>query len=506
MSKQYAKEHSLDIPHYSCIEFPLKVNNVDRAIEMVGGKEAIIRSVQDEKTTPLELRFSKSHYEHPVNAKVNTHEQVLIKISVPKTELEKNGGNIQRTLKSIHDKEKKPIHITPIAIINKTFRFREMSDFQYQIQNNQFVRDIDESIHDLRYNNIKKLEFKQDLEPWAPEESGLFELPAPPRLSSIPLPFNYQYKKNAATVMKEGKLTTRNKHIKLHSIIIKWNDEIPIKPSRQLLNQLELFQKDKANVFSADVLQTLDYITKLFNDKPIWIRKHIEAILPVHLKQCLKYALPQVAYTFTKGPWRQAYIKFGVDPKSSSDYAKYQTENFRVPKFVQSVPKGFISEVPNGVSRIFKFDGEELPSSLLFQLENLTDSLVVELLKKGTFREECDFYDGWYDSLTMAKLRRLMRYKLRTLVEGGRLDETRVDYIINKLQIQDEKEDLQDQPEPEEELDFDEGEYDEEDYDLDITEANYEEILKYLERFNPRGAQELRALGNVIRQRDLDLD
>lgn len=510
MPSGYAKEHSLDIPHINCIEFPLKVNNLDKALDLCGGEKRIINSLHDENTNPLELRFTSNVHEHPITAKVSNHEQVLIKISVPKKLLDSNNGNIQKTLQDIHEKNKKPIHVAPIAIINKSFRFREMSDFQYQTSSSKFSNQVDKAIHELKYDQITSLDvFTQDLKPWEYDlqEEELFDLPPPPRFSSIPLPFNFNYKKNSATITKEGKITTRNKHIKLHSIIIKWTDQPPKGPSSELLTQLKIFRlQQKDNAFFKDILETISRIQHLFSVKPIWIRKHLEAILPVSLKPCLKYALPQVAYTYTKGPWRQAYVKFGIDPKTSPEYSIYQTEGFRVPKFNKVIPKTFVSENPTGVSKIFKFTGEEVPVSLLFKLEDIIDPVIANLLKNDVLKDTVDFESGWFTTLTMLKLRRLMRYKLRKLVEGSAIDPDKIDYIVNKLQLNEET--IVDNVE-EEDDDNEDEEDDEElenDYELDINDSNYQEILDYLKKFNPQGAEELGKLSGVLKQANIDLD
>lgn len=504
-TRQHAKEHSLDIPHISCIEFPLKVKNVDKAFDMVGGSDSIVQSCLDEQY-PLELRFTKNIYEHPVNAKLNKREHILIKLSLPKKEFEQNNRNVQKTLQQIHQSGKKQVHVTPLAIINKTFRFREMSDFQYQVKNSDFVKRVNSSIHDLNYEKIKDLKFEQDTKPWDfdDQKRQIFDLPAPPRFSSIPLPFNYHYKKNAATIVKEGKLTTKNKHIKLNSIIIRYTDEAPQEPSAELRAQLEIFKKEEDNPFFKDILATLEILHKVFAEKPIWIRKHLEALLPAHLKPCLKYSLPQISYSFTKGPWRQSYIKFGIDPRTSSKYGKYQTEGFRVPNYFQKIPKGFMSEVAYGVSSSFQFDGSQLPLTLSFQLENLTDSQIQELLGNATIRAECDFQDGWYDALTMFKVRRLMRYKLKILVDGGRYEPEKVEHIMHRLQVQEatEKEDNKEVYESES---SGEDEDDLDDYELDVKEANYDEVIKYLEKYNEKGAEQVKQLTGLIKQKDLDI-
>ncbi|CCH45239.1 Transcription factor tau subunit [Wickerhamomyces ciferrii] len=513
-NKQLAKEHSLDIPHISCIEFPLKVKNVDKAFNMVGGKEKIIQSCLDNQI-PLELRLTKNLYEHPINAKTNANEHLLIKISIPKREYKENNFNIQKTLQNLHSNGKKNVHITPIAIINKTFRFREMSDFQYQVKNSKFVKQVNESIHDLNFEKIKNLKFEQDTKPWDfdNKQQKLFDLPPPPRFSSIPLPFNYNYKKNALTVVKEGKLVTRNKSIKLHSIIIKYSDPTPQESSKELQSQLETFQSQRENPFYKDILLTLDIIIKLFEEKPIWLRKHLESILPIHLKPLLKFALPQISYTFTKGPWRQSYIKFGIDPRILPNLRNYQTEVFRIPNFRTNIPKGFMTDIPNSTPSVFKFDGQQLPMSLTFQLENLIDTDVVILLSKAIINKECDFYDGWFDKLTMFKLRRLMRYKLKMVVDGLTMNSDKLHHILHNLQLQegkdneDDEEDDEDEGNDQNDDDNDEDNDDDEfeDYELDLKNANYDEILKYIGRFNGKGAEKLKELSNVLKQDDIDI-
>ena len=38
----------------------------------------------------------------------------------------------------------------------------------------------------------------------------------------------------------------------------------------------------------------------------------------------MRFRLPQLAYYFTKGPWRSCYISFGYDPRQSTDARLYQ--------------------------------------------------------------------------------------------------------------------------------------------------------------------------------------
>ncbi|KAH3680340.1 hypothetical protein WICMUC_000407 [Wickerhamomyces mucosus] len=525
MNSKYAKENSLDIPHYSSIEFPLKVKNLDKALDLVGGENSILRSCQDHSVNPLELRFTSNRYEHPIQADVSTSEQILIKISLPVKELEENNGNIRKTLRCLHKQGHKPAYIQPVAIINKSFRFRELSDFQFQTKNNEIVQRFEKSAHQLKYSNLKQsLKFEQDLEPYKPSKDGSYQLPPPPRFSSIRFPFDYGYKKNNATMEKEGKLIVRNKHIKLHSMIIKYDDKIPQGPSSELVTQLDIFKKESnENSIFKDILKTIDILNNLFSTKPIWIRKHLEAILPNHLKPSLKHALPQVSYTFTKGPWRQAYIKFGIDPKSSNEFAKYQTGSFRVNDYRKSlVTKNYITDRPNDVASIFLFNGEELPATLLFQIENLIDPLIAKMIKESTYQEQADFDDGWFDKLTMAKIRYIVPYKLKSLVNGDIVDDDKLKDQLLRLEahVHDRQEIEADDDHilnDDDDDDDDDDEYDDDDINsigtLDIDEINidpenssFDEVFRYLQTTNPQGANELKDLVGMIKQKDIDFN
>ena len=148
---------------------------------------------------------------------------------------------------------------------------------------------------------------------------------------------------------------------------------------------------------------------------------------------------------------------------------------------------------------------------MLLQLENITYPMVRESLEDASTRKAPDFNHGWYDSLSMLKLRRLMRYKLRALVDGAVLDMEKVDYILNKLELneaQQKEEEAENNDAVDEEDEYgvlDEEEL-EDDYEMDISDADYGEIMKYLEKFNPRGAQELGKLSGILRQASLELD
>ncbi|KAH3682498.1 hypothetical protein WICPIJ_006528 [Wickerhamomyces pijperi] len=531
---RYVKEHSLDIPHYSAVEFPLVVNNTDKAIDLVGGEPALVKAAQDHEQNPLELRFSKNKYEHPLASTLSTNENIIIKISVPTKEYEESGKNIRKTLAHLNKAGKhKPVSIQPVGIINKTFRFRELSDFQYQTGSDQFISKTNSALHDLNYTELKEnFKFTQDKEPSIVDRTtGSFNFPPPPRFSSIPLPFDYRYTKNTNSVEKEGKYEVRNRPFRLHASVLKYDDPIPIEPPKAVTEKLDYYlQNFTRNTTYRDTLKVIDLLKALFEKRPIWIRKHLEAIIPVHLRYTVKYALPHIAYTYIDGPWRQNYIKFGINPKSSVQYARYQLGAFRVngyrnPRNLRT----FVTDQPNDIATGFKFNGTDLPITLLFQIEQLIDPEVVEFVKHVKFKEEPDFENGWFDKLTMDKIRLVVPFKLKSLIRDEDYDEKRLEVLLKRLEqtaaegletsgptSDDEEMDL-DNDNDRNDMESDDDEDDDEDEDeffdqtlrpdtqdshnldqemefLNVQESNFDEILSYLEKQHPEGAIELRSM------------
>lgn len=546
LMSRYAKEHSLDIPHYSAIEFPLLVNHTEKAIELIGGEEAIVRATQDHDESPLELRFSGNRYEHPIASSVSTNENIVIRISVPTKDYEANGKNIRKTLAHLNKTgHTKPVSIQPVGVINRTFRFRELSDFQYQTQNDDFFSKTNTAVHGLNYQKVKQdFQFKQDKEPSKPDpRTGSFNFPPPPRFSSIPLPFDYRYAKNTNSVEKEGKYEVRNRPFRLHASVLKYDDQVPTEPPAAVAEKLDYYlQNFTRNTTYRDTLKTIDLIKSLFEKRPIWIRKHLEAIIPIHLRYTIKYALPHIAYTYVDGPWRQNYIRFGINPKSSPEYARYQLGAFRVigyhnPKNLRT----FMTDKEDNVASAFKFNGEDIPMTLLFQIEQLIDPEVQRFVSQAKFKEEPDFENGWFDKITMDKIRITVPFKLKALVKGESYNQERLAVLLERIEgenieshesemeddDEEDKEEGQDQTQDQATNDSNsESEDEDQFYDqtlrndyadaqmidkqleeaFNVQESNFDEILEYLQKQHPEAAIELKEMiEEIVKLKDIEL-
>jgi len=127
------------------------------------------------------------------------------------------------------------------------------------------------------------------------------------------------------------------------------------------------------------------------------------------LRNALKYAFPQVSYYWRSGPWRDTCVKFGVDPRTSRDYAIYQVVAFKM-QAVKSVKAGkyvkgkkFSMLLSSTLADFFMFvcrhdkshifDGKHLvEDGRIYQFCDITDPLVSALVKPepGHMRETLD--------------------------------------------------------------------------------------------------------------------
>lgn len=141
------------------------------------------------------------------------------------------------------------------------------------------------------------------------------------------------------------------------------------------------------------------------------------------------------------GPWRDAIIKFGHDPRTSPDYRSYQTVMFRIlPKEADVARDGYAGRrhavprlnepVPVDPSTDLKSDTHIFTGQLPLPLDgrmwmfcDITDPLLRNIVfpeeeAPGFIRETCDTVsDGWYGSGTLAKLKLIMRHKILGLIE-----------------------------------------------------------------------------------------
>lgn len=466
----YAREFTLDLPRAPSVELPLKVSSsqasIEKALKMCGGlsKVKLALSSHGDSNCNLELYMNeganrdgtmKFFNEHPIVGKrvPQRDESILLKITMPKGTLDAHGGNLRSAIGSL---ESKHVRVVPVAIVNNTIKFREMSDFQVRLDNVPSANDFHNSFGTLNWQNFKNYvnnipDF--DTKPFENINnvvidrsvtcpSSDFQLPPIPRFSMVSLPFVYQYKSNPyATKTPSGESKVVGTYIKNYQQFMHEFSEskpVPHLPHVELLEKYNIAKKNKVypgsksdSKFYEKLEECLPILHKLFEKRHVWIKRHIDGIIPLELHAVFKIALALVTYRFTKGPWRNTYIKLGVDPRSSNEYAKYQTEYFKIERHLlqnSSVQKNipappgrfYRTNSPGDIDTRFMFDGKQIPWYLMLQIDMLVhEPNIKEVYDQAQYLDTPSELTGWFTELDLAKIRKIVKYELGCMVQGN---------------------------------------------------------------------------------------
>jgi RNA polymerase III transcription factor (TF)IIIC subunit HTH domain len=177
-----------------------------------------------------------------------------------------------------------------------------------------------------------------------------------------------------------------------------------------------------------EIQNLVKFLQDLLEQRPIWTRRSI--LNHRAIKQwahALKFAVQYCGYMFRSGPYRDAVVKFGIDPRKDPKYRKYQTVFFQIGKndekegeiwedmrtkySKQSREKDYTSHV---------FDGKKVtPDGKAWQLCDITDPILLPIINTENIRPDFDDFDGWYLNGTMAKLKIIMKHKIKMILRGS---------------------------------------------------------------------------------------
>jgi general transcription factor 3C polypeptide 5 (transcription factor C subunit 1) len=263
------------------------------------------------------------------------------------------------------------------------------------------------------------------------------EIIPPPNFTDRTIPFNYFYEQNPyvreqgtdefgkpIVVNVQGRFTLTYGHYLEHNAF-----PVPTAPLKQVRSS-HLVPQD-----------LLDRMVAAMEERPIWTRRSfINRVRPYYSDNSMKIGIQMVGYQFKGGPWRDAVIKYGVDPRKDPQYRIYQTLAFKLNDFAPDsiVRNGFVRRMGKEESRrSHLWDGESYCTNGKFwQICDITDPTLVKLIEEAPLRDECDIVaDGWWNNGSWSKFKSFMRAKM-IAIKIGRLgsdnDEVkRKGYIYN---------------------------------------------------------------------------
>lgn len=260
--------------------------------------------------------------------------------------------------------------------------------------------------------------------------------------SARPLTSTPRYRQNPTVrqaIGESGEVLTVNtsQPTPIRSYLVPYDAPIvPSEPEADLapLDTLELNLRD-----------LIELLRGVFEQRPAWTRRALRNQLQSDdQRNLLRHAIPYIGYIFRSGPWRDAIIKFGIDPRSSPEYRHYQTFMYRIlPREVdlaresgsgrrhnisrtdEDVDFTGITAGSGGPSDSHIFTGQApLPrDGRIWMAIDIKDPILANILyppnPPPTFlRPECEIIaDGWFGNGTLGKMKTIMRAKIQALIE-----------------------------------------------------------------------------------------
>jgi general transcription factor 3C polypeptide 5 (transcription factor C subunit 1) len=198
-------------------------------------------------------------------------------------------------------------------------------------------------------------------------------------------------------------------------------------------------------------LQTLiAQIRAELDKRPIITRHLLYNKLGWDRRTRLRQAAVYCGYFFESGPWREALIRWDVDPRKDSVYRKYQTVSFM--SYMKSGRAKHGITFDEHVHRLGHMTGKELETQHifdgktvsdtgnLFQFCDITDPLIASILATGDIRTTCaPTFQGWYHVGTWAKVTVILKDKMNTIIAGETPDDALYQRTIAWPELWDDK-------------------------------------------------------------------
>ncbi|KAF9891500.1 tau 95 subunit of transcription factor TFIIIC [Aspergillus nanangensis] len=466
MDQRTAPFYSIPSRHIVSVEHPAIIKNVDKAIDTLQGDHGISKILSPPKAdTPANLVLRpEDAMARPVPSISSPCNNVLLKVTVPKRtgRKRKRGSNepftgvaistsstapkrhnAQELLRTLRDNTES-YQIEAVGSVNRTHVFRGMPDFVFSTAGSPFTNRFREQILSFDYEKMK--EFDLNMEKGATSNVDIIP---PPSFSHGEIPFSYIYRQNPTvrrSIDISGKITTVNTQQAAKVLTHLVPADIPSIPTQPRDNVPALETQEKT------IQETVAAVRALFSTRPAWTRRGLRNSLPsLEQRYALRHAVPYIGYIFRSGPWRDAIIKFGHDPRTSPSYRMYQTVMFRIlqrePEVARDGYGGRRHNLPRPSeayqadpetntmvtdSHIFTGKPPMHRDGRLWMFCDIADPLLTSILcpssgtgeggsspPAGFLRDKCDpVSDGWFGSGTLAKMKTIMRHKVLGHMEG----------------------------------------------------------------------------------------
>lgn len=347
-------------------------------------------------------------------------------------------------LKILRD-NKDQYSVAPLGRVTELHRFRNLPDFQYATTTDPLMMKVRNTIQ--TFDPTKCREFAPD--PHRGLKPGL-NIGAPPLMNILKTPHVYSFKQSLTSRLRTDEHgNTKVKNIQEptkydNQVVMVHDPDVPTGPPDTITAEADLDRGMK---------YCITKFREVLEKRPIMVKRVQEQLLPGFTETQIRRSWPYVGYMFKQGPFRDAIIKYGVDPRSDPKYRGYQTLFYQLPLGDGGLG-GMITVDEDGdgedrrtakernESRGQKnmrtrysrktgrklmrpkdshiFDGKRLcRDGKTWQIDDITDELLVPLTTAPEIAETFDpEFAGWYCNGTWSLLRVLMKEKINILATG----------------------------------------------------------------------------------------
>ncbi|KAJ1726156.1 tau 95 subunit of transcription factor TFIIIC [Coemansia biformis] len=415
------------------VEYPGYVVNADKAIRSIGGSKKLARDATEDIGMPVELRYRYDDpASHPINGKIIPTEDLLLKVT----------RRIRRSRERGTEPSSENVQVRAevVAVLDKTVRFRKLSDFQYIVPRNDAITQFSSLVNGIDIDAIKRLGASSVLDD--PLDATAGYIPAP-FIDRRGWPAQYQPAAGGGTgndgsqPMDEARRRRDTTKQVFHGVYIKFDAaSVPIHASPAA-------EQERQSI-PADVLEKAQ---RILAESPVVSRNAMELLLPQSECSGLKLTtiMPALAYLMESGPWRGCWIRFGYDPRKDPDACKYQIMDIRHasvgasggrirlnPRSGAGQPQPDDAPRSGARARTYIYDDDAVRQKAagIFQFMHVKVEPLRGLIDyaNGRRRVPCE-YSGWLQPSVM----RTMRLKLRAMKRNScgvlqGTDELAVDY------------------------------------------------------------------------------
>ncbi|KAG6014469.1 hypothetical protein E4U54_005262 [Claviceps lovelessii] len=438
--------------HLAAVEIPAVVENVDRTIKAFGRNPTLAHVLDPIRNSiPLYLH-PESPFCKPLMSHNAASHNIVLKVTVPKrtgrrrkkgskgpwqgdmdmsnSSAATDNGSRQGQVRSVARFDEPKVlrrklednvgkyEVESVGIIKHTHRFRALADFYWDMNRSNFAQRYADQVLPGNVQKMKKFVFEGGI-----DRPPNVDILPPPIFTHMSLPFNYFYSQNPYVRTTEDGDTFNLTAVKQVGHFIGAEDPAPLGP------------QIPPDMTDPRMLQVMADLEEAFQFRPIWTRRslmnHLQGKLQSwhELKKYLNYA----AYQFKGGPWRDSVVPYGIDPRTDPKYRIYQTLMFKLKKHKRTIkdqPWQSVRRNQTGPSHVASdvapdshmFDGETYSTDgKVWQVCDIKDPLIKELVDNAVVRPECDVNSGWYHGGLWAKVKAIMKTKLVAIQFGRRL-------------------------------------------------------------------------------------